>query len=386
MEPLLPSPGERELSDLVLDLAMKSQGLAAALHAKVQGSVGRLVRSMNCYYSNLIEGHETHPRDIDRALAQDYSGEPRKRALQQEAVAHIAVQQKIDEGEDPPLEPASAKYLLWLHEEFCGRLPEDLQWLEDPESRKRVHIRPGKLRDGMVVVGRHLPPRPENLEAFLARFEEAYTRPGLSTEERIVGVAAAHHRLLWIHPFFDGNGRVARLMAHAMLKRLGIGSPLWSVARELARRVGEYKSKLADADEARRGDLDGRGSLSERGLVAFCRFFLAAAIDQVDFMTGLLRPTELLNRIRIHAEEEVAAQRLPKGGFALLREAVQAGEFDRGRAPELTGYRVRQARKVLSALADRGLLVSDGPKKPVRLGIPLDVVERWFPSLYPSKV
>jgi len=44
---------------------------------------------MNCYYSNLIEGHETHPRDIDRALAKDYAKEPKKRSLQLEAVAHI---------------------------------------------------------------------------------------------------------------------------------------------------------------------------------------------------------------------------------------------------------------------------------------------------------
>ena len=103
-------------------------------------------------------------------------------------------------------------------------------------------------------------------------------------------------------------------------------------------------------------------------------------------MTSLLTPTELLNRMRIHVEEEVGARRLPKGSFPLLREALLAGAFDRGRAPELTGYQERQARAVLGVLVEKKLLVSDGPKKPVRLAFPIDVVERWFPQLYPTTI
>jgi len=79
---------------------------------------------------------------------------------------------------------------------------------------------------------------------------------------KIIGVAASHHRLLWIHPFIDGNGRVTRLLSHALLRELDVGSELWSVSRGLARRVAEYKSSLQAADEPRRGDLDGRGNLT----------------------------------------------------------------------------------------------------------------------------
>ena len=53
---------------------------------------------MNCYYSNLIEGHDTHPVDIERALKNDYSRDEKKRDLQLEAKAHIIVQQGIDTG------------------------------------------------------------------------------------------------------------------------------------------------------------------------------------------------------------------------------------------------------------------------------------------------
>jgi len=160
MEPMMPPDGNSELSDLVVDLVAKSQRLAGMLHPKVQTSIGDLVRSMNCYYSNLIEGHDTHPRDIDRALAKDYSKEPKKRSLQQEAVAHIEVQRMIDAGTSPPVEPSSREYVLWLHRSFCERLPKDLLWVESPDGKKRVELLPGKLRTGKVSVGRHEPPDP----------------------------------------------------------------------------------------------------------------------------------------------------------------------------------------------------------------------------------
>ena len=236
-----------------------------------------------------------------------------------------------------------------------------------------------------MIVGRHVPPGPAHLDRFLARLEEAYTREGLSKTSRILAVGAAHHRLLWVHPFADGNGRVTRLMSHAMLLRLGVGNPLWSVARGLARTVNEYKRLLEEADERRTSDVDGRGTLSEKALVDFCRYFLTVCIDQVEFMAALLDTAELLQRIRLHVDEETAAGRLPEGSFPLLREALLAGEFDRGRAADLTGYRERRARLTLSALVKRGLLVSDGPKTPVRLGFPIDAVERWFPRLYPHE-
>jgi Fic family protein len=92
----------------------------------------------------------------------------------------------------------------------------------------------------------------------MRRFEEAYASNLLSKTQRLISCAAAHHRLLWIHPFLDGNGRVARLMSHAMLLRLDVGNSLWSIARGLARHVNEYKSALTHADGERQNDYDGR--------------------------------------------------------------------------------------------------------------------------------
>src|SRR5580698_8350147 len=111
MEPMLPSDG-KALEDMAFDLISNANALAGQIHPIVTESVGNLVRSMNCYYSNLIEGHDTHPRDIDRAMHKDYSTEPRQRALQLEAVAHIEVQKAIDEGTDPKDFPASSEYAV----------------------------------------------------------------------------------------------------------------------------------------------------------------------------------------------------------------------------------------------------------------------------------
>jgi Fic family protein len=199
-----------------------------------------------------------------------------------------------------------------------------------------------------------------------------------------VALGAAHHRLLWIHPFYDGNGRVARLMSHASLLRCGVGSSLWSVARGLARNVQDYKTLLMAADAQRHGDLDGRGTLSTKALTAFCEFFLAVCIDQVEFMAALLEPGDLLRRMRLQVEEDVQAGRLPKGSFRMLREALLSGEVPRGRAGEITGYGERMARNVVSDLLKKGYLESAGPRAPLVVAFPIDAVERWFPRLYPT--
>lgn len=384
MEPLLPEAMVRDLDDPALELVAGANRLAGRIHPILQQSVGELVRSMNCYYSNLIEGHNTHPRDIDRALADDFSSEPKKRNLQLEAVAHIHVQRLIDEGKDPDIWPATAAYARWLHQEFCERLPVEMLWVEDPDTGERAEVIPGQLRRRDVQVHRHIPPPFAELPRYLARFDQAYDAPHLSRLQRVQAIGAVHHRFLWIHPFLDGNGRVARLMSHALLKRLGIGASLWSVARGLAREETRYKTLLAQADGPREGDRDGRGSLTQRGLVAFCAFFLERAIDQVEFMTELLDPETFLRRMEIHVEEQVRAKKLPRGSFMVLREAALSGEVERARIPMLTGYEERAARMVTSALVERGMLVAASQRAPLRLGFPADVAERWFPRLYPT--
>jgi Fic family protein len=386
MEPLLPPEGTKVLEDLAVELVSATAGLAGKLSEDTVQAVSSLVRSMNCYYSNLIEGHQTHPVDIERALKGDYSSEPRKRDLQLEAFAHIEVQKIIDSRALSAIEVPRANFIMTLHKEFCSRLPAELLKSRDPKSGKEVVVVPGEFRGNEVLIGAHLAPVASELANFMRLFESRYQVASLSRVMQIVAVAASHHRLLWIHPFLDGNGRVARLFSHAFLKGLGVGNALWSVSRGLARNVSEYKARLADADRWREGDTDGRGSLTQRGLIEFCKFFLAVCVDQVRFMEQLLEPAELLDRVRRYCADQMERKELPKGTFEVLREVILFGPLPRARVGDVTGYKERQARSVVAALLEHELLISESPRAPLQLHIPYKVVSAWFPRLYPGEL
>ena len=385
MEPLLIGEGSRHrgaLTDLALELAQKSSGFRRSLPESLLASLADLVRAMNCYYSNLIEGHDTHPVDIERALKNDYSKDARKRDLQLEAKAHITVQKWIDGG-GLAGRAVTSEGIREVHRRFCEELPDDLLWVEDPTTKERVRVVPGELRRKDVAVGTHIAVSPGAVPRFLRRFEEIYG--AVSKTESILSAAAAHHRLAWIHPFVDGNGRVARLMSHAtLLNTLDTGA-IWSVARGLARSVKEYKGHLAACDATRRNDLDGRGNLSEEALAAFTDYFLKTCIDQVTFMEELMQPDRLRARILLWAEEEIRLDKLPPKSGNILEAVLYRGALPRADAAGVVGAGERHARRIVSALIERGVLASDSARAPLRLVFPAALASRWMPGLFPEK-
>ena len=385
MESLTVVEGSRHraaLSDLALELAQKAAGFRRSLPRSLLTSLATLVRGVNCYYSNLIEGHDTHPVDIERALKEDYSKDSKKRDLQMEARAHIAVQQWIDDGRLKD-RAATADAVRETHRRFCELLPEDMLFVEDPGTKERIPVIPGQLRTREVAVGTHVAISHGAVPRFLERFEQVYG--GLGRADAILSAAAAHHRLLWIHPFLDGNGRVARLISHAMLlETLGTGA-IWSVARGLARNVQEYKQHLAKCDQVRRNDLDGRGNLSEEALAEFTRFFLTICIDQVTFLERLMQPDKLRTRIQVWTEEEIRLGALPRKAGSILEAVLYRGELPRGEAAKTVGGSDRNARRIAAALIDAGVLVSESSRAPLRLAFPAALASRWMPGLFPEK-
>jgi Fic family protein len=385
MEPLRigeSAPQRATLTDLAVDLAVRAAGFRRSLPDGLRSALADLVRAMNCYYSNLIEGHDTHPIDIERALMGEYSKDAKKRDLQLEAKAHIKVQQWIDDG-GLKGRGVTADSIREIHRRFCELLPDDLLLVEDPTTKERIQVIPGELRHRDVAVGNHIPVSPPAVPRFLRRFEEVYGRLGKA--ETILATAAAHHRLAWIHPFFDGNGRVARLMSHAtLLEALDTGA-VWSIARGLARNVDAYKMHLAACDQTRRNDLDGRGHLSEENLAEFTRFFLTTCLDQVAFMEGLMQPQQLRARILLWTEEEIRLDRLPPKSGAILEAVLYRGELPRADTASIVGTGERQARRVVSALIERGVLLSDSSRAPLRLAFPATLASRWMPGLFPER-
>jgi Fic family protein len=385
MEPLLLGEAAARragLPDLALELGQRSAGFQRSLPASLLISLADLVRTMNCYYSNLIEGHATHPVDIELALKGDYSRDARKRDLQLEAQAHITVQQWIDAG-GLDGRVVTEDSIREIHRRFCEHLPSDLLSVEDPITKQRAQVIPGALRTRDVKVGQHVAISPGAVPRFLGRFQEVYG--GLGTADTVIAAAAAHHRLLWIHPFLDGNGRVARLLSHAMLLATLRTGAVWSIARGLARSVEAYKGHLAACDQTRRSDLDGRGPLSEEALVVFTEFFLKTCIDQVAFMESLIQPDALRARILTWAAEEIRLNRLPPKSGEIIQAVLYRGELPRAETPGVVGAGERHARRIVAALLDRGVLVSESTRAPLRLAFPAALASRWMPGLFPER-
>ncbi|HEX5208719.1 MAG TPA: Fic family protein [Steroidobacteraceae bacterium] len=383
----LEEPGEG-IADLVAELSAASAELGNTLHPLTAANLADLVRIMNAYYSNLIEGHNTRPRDIERALAGNLDEDAARRNLQLEAAAHVRVQSEVDRmaADGRLTEPASVDFILWLHREFYRDAPEEM--LRVRGGGGDLIMAPGEWRSTPaqdVAVGRHLPPSSMRVAEFMRYFAERYAFSRLGKSGRIIAMAAAHHRLNYIHPFPDGNGRVSRLMSHAMGHVAGIGAHgLWSISRGLARGLesrSDYKSMMDRADTPRQGDLDGRGNLSQRALTDFVRWFLQVALDQVQFMKSLFDLDTLTQRLRRFVER---SDNLRPEAAHLLEEALIRGEFQRGEIGRITGLPQRTARRVLNELTVVGLLSSDTPKGAVTLRFPVETLDALFPRLFPE--
>jgi len=385
MEPLVIDairPVYNDLIGLAAELSEASACLDAALVPSTARSLSTLVENMNCYYSNLIEGHKTLPIDIEQAL-QEATEKVETKDLQSLALAHVeadrwAKQRSLDQQSFLP-------FLLEVHRVFGQHLPDDLLKLSDGSM-----MTPGEFRTKEVQVGRHLAPKAERLDRFLDRYMQVYGRQlewakkgGISRLDGIVSSFAAHHRLAWIHPFLDGNGRVARITLDAMLRACGVnGACLWSMSRGFAKTSEEYKAQLARADEPRMGDFDGRGNLSEKRLAEFCTYALRTAIDQAKYMGSMFA----LENFQARAEgyfRRVRFDLKPESVYLFLH-AFGMGEFERGEAPRITGLNERTARDVLSKLLDEGFLLSDSPKGKVRVSFPVHALGSLLPNLYPA--
>lgn len=387
MEPLLPASGAAELAELSVEIFKKSGELKAALPSKsVRSGVASLVREMNSYYSNLIEGHKTLPREIERALRDDFSGSDEDRSNQLLSVAHIrteaAMRQRLQD--DPGLGIFQPEFIQWLHHEFYKALPEK-EWHTTSVSGKRHPLVPGRFRDYNVDVGRHSPPDHEVLGDFMRRFADVYSGPNILATQRLIAAAAAYHRLAWIHPFGDGNGRVARLQSQAAMIRGGLDAEgLWTLSRGFARSRSAYYQHLQAADQPRANDFDGRGNLSDTALSRFCHFFLERCLDQIHFMTDLIAPFNLLDRIESYLRftrvdlDSKTREHLQR----LLKALCLEGELARGCVPDILGLKGTAARAVIRRALDEELVCSSSEKGPLRIAFPHKVLDAWFPQLF----
>lgn len=384
MEPLL--PGAHRLAPLLEqahDLIRGADRLSGLCQPGALGGLRTLLRAMNSYYSNRIEGQHTLPLEIEQALRNDYAANPDKARRQRLALAHMATEAQL-EALWPQWDAGtvwSPQTVLDIHQDLFARLPPADRALEDAEI-----LRPGALRAQQVSVGVHAAPDAAQLPAFLKRWGHFYgtVRRG---EMQVLAMAASHQRLAWIRPFRDGNGRVARLHTHLVLGHMGLTNGLWSPLRGFARSQDAYYAHLAAADEPRAGALDGRGNLTERGLEEWMRYVLAQCLDQVQFMTRLLALQDMKDRIAacLGFEEHVVKQGVRSESLRALHYLfVTQGALDRRDFKAMLGLGDRLATTQISALLKRGLLETDSPHGKLRFGVPQHALRFYFPKLWPE--
>jgi Fic family protein len=374
-EPLLPERRRAELTLAGGDVVQRSIALTSAAHPSTIETLRDLLREMNSYYSNRIEGQGTHPLDIARALRSDYSNVESVAQLQRLALAHIHAEQSL-EGTSTS-ESLQFAFLQRAHALIYADLP-----VGDRLTSRDTPLLPGEFRDGRVVVGRHIPPEANSLPAFARRFDHVYGQP-CSLNETLMTVAAAHQRASWIHPFEDGNGRAIRLQTHCALFPLTRG--MWSVSRGLARNRDGYYAHLARADAPRSGDLDGRGRLSDAALASWCAWFIEICADQIDFMTRLLDVDGVKRRVRTLITARLAEDNKYRiETVPALVHLFATGPSPRAEFFQLTGLGERTARSALAHLLKVGLVTSPDHRSPVRIAFPLDALQLLFPDLYPE--
>lgn len=392
MEPLFPDGEIRLLEKLAIELIEKSNKLEGTMNRFTRKAVSDFLRPMNSYYSNLIEGHDTHPIDIAKALKNDYSSDKIKRDLQLEALAHIQLHKALTEeitSSESELIPTTSDFLKRLHFRFYEHLPEEFKLVKSIENIEK-HVIPGEYRNDEVKVGRHIAPYSGSIELFMERFETFYNPKNIENSskiKRIISIAASHHRLAWIHPFLDGNGRVVRLYSDACFlyeKLDAVG--LWSISRGLARRNTDYKAKLANADLRRYNDYDGRGNLSNKMLVEFCVFFLETSIDQVNYMYEVLDIEHMLSRINGFVDLMVVRKKLRPEARYILEDLFLKGKITKTDVERNTNLSEKTAKIITDSLEQLELVrkTKEGIHVTFHVNYPVNLSPFFFPGIYPS--
>ncbi|OJY22124.1 Fic family protein [Pandoraea sp. 64-18] len=390
IQPLFP---EDRVLDGSLELAASLSERARELQADGKGPVADalvpLLRNMNSYYTNKIEGQHTTPAKIQQALEQHYSLDTEEHKKQLMATAHIHAEEQLEKQwkDVSASEMFNAERVRTIHRLFFEALPEKFRLTNEGDL-----IRPGEFREKDVTVGKHMAPPVDLIPQLMEEWEKRYSRIKAS-EYQLIATACSHHRLAWIHPFIDGNGRVCRLHSHLTLHASGLTDGLWSPLRGFARTHDEYYARLAAADMSRRNDLDGRGNLSQEELVKFINYFLNCCLDQVNFMLKMMefggftaRLRDLLyhldaNPWQIGSDKSVIR---PEKSALALEFIARSRPLSRAEFAQILGESDATARRITRSLLDFGILRSDSHRDDLSFALPLKSLRFLFPKLWPE--
>lgn len=383
-------PGKKNigpLKDLSQEIVAASSGLEGRIARETAEAIGDQLRLINSYYSNLIEGHKTTIPDIESAMQNRFDPDPDKKYAQELCAAHVAAEKRLmrEISNQDELNVSSPGFISDIHRVFYDSLPEEHCFTHTPEGFSDIPVQPGIFRDLNVSVdGQSIHgPDFEILPGLMDTFAGLYDSNRFHGDERLIAMAASHHRLTWLHPFRDGNGRVTRLFSGLYLYKMNVNtSNLWSLSRGLSRQKEQYMFELWATDSPNN---DQSAHFFDDDLLAdFCEFIFRTCLDQIHFMKTLLRIDEIEARIDwfVESRGKNTTHPLNPESSKLLKAVFTRGFMPRGRAGEILNMSERSARRVVSALIGEGLLVSKSHRAPLTIGLPTHALPYYFPDLY----
>lgn len=398
MTPFLDSTDLGEYQDKVVELIRADMALNQSIPDSLRESLEWLLRLVNSYYSNKIEGNPTHPKELLKTQAVNTDNSINSSKDIQELLSHLEVQMKLSRSNVLPEQVVSQDFIKKIHQDFYSDLPKEALIVKnldgtpsEDEAGQPILVVPGSYRNKMVLVGKHQPPEPEEISRYMRWIEQVYNPTRIFGTNRLCAAAALHHRLAWVHPFIDGNGRTTRLVTDAYMRCLGYdGYGLWSLARGFARDTDAYYKALAQADMPRQGESDGKGILSKRGLIYFTKYFIDTALDQVKFFNDLLEPSALKTRMDIYFDYRA------KGAIAdingkktilkieardIYKLLVDRGPLFRADISSYFGKSEQTLRPIINQMRDEGL-VKANPRQPVEPKLSTNIVEIVFPGIW----
>jgi Fic family protein len=384
LDPILPETLPPSILQLADALPRKTRFLSGRLAPQTASRLGVLLRITNTYYSNLIEGQYTEPADMQKAQAAPVKD---RKLLHNLALQHMQVQQLFERAlrrHTPPDWAAmfAPELIATLHNRLFRESTKAELALSDGSL-----LQPGELRSVSgrnVTVGNHDAPDAMAVETMLKHLQTGFGRQS-DPRRQLISALAYHHRLAWVHPFTDGNGRVARLITHLQLARLGLEPTLWSLSRGLARQHKDYYRVLTMADRPREGDLDGRGQMSRKRYFEFIEFMLQVCHDQVDYMTAALEPSHLRERVirAFRYNETITQQGIRPDSAPAIIALISQGSLPRSEIKVFTGLTPRPAIDELTRLIKLGLVESKTAKsRTVTPGLPAWFAQDVFPDLH----
>ncbi|MBR9979564.1 MAG: Fic family protein [Desulfatitalea sp.] len=394
-DPPLPSHRLGELKDMAQAVVVASATLEGRIAGQTAAALGDRLRFLNSYHSNLIEGHKTSILDIEAALEQNYASDADKRYAQQLCAAHVQTERALmaELPDAPPENPCALDFVCRIHRMFYEQLPPEHQHTHSQSGFTRHSVMPGRLRDAHISLDGGTTthgPAAHRLPDMFATFSRLYHPGNFHGDERLIAAAASHHRLLWLHPFRDGNGRVARLFSGLYMAAIGINrANLWSLSRGFSRNKQWYMTNLQSADSPNAN----RTRFDQPFFTDYCLYFLEVCLDQATFMDKILGLHRIDARIEGYIKDRQQARGalhpLDQRAAKLLKTLFLQGEIPRGEARAVMGMDSqtdRNARRIVSQLISEGLVRSTSHRAPLTIGFPTKVLRYYFPDIFDPSV